>query len=702
MWTLERLESLSKEQRVAIVSSSDRAARVHALKFAAERLAYQPEDQKAAEGKLSDSDGFVARAAAEALAHHEVSSFEHLLKVWDAAPPEDVLRDHAIRMAVRYNFDEALRDGQSFLALIELGEERWRQLARIASVIHDKRAANFLAVYLQRYAESDAAVAEYSAHVARNAEVLALDRDFVEWAKDRAGSNVELSTKLVQALADAPAGDLRAKARPWALEVANALLETSKGDQIGWTAVPVEGKPASESPWVIAARPCADGVYDQAFYYSLPKGEQRTGIYRSGTFEIPAKLSFWCCGHSGFPGKALNDGNYIRLRDATTHAILAESRPPRNDTAQRFEWDLKAATSGRGYLELIDGDTAGAYAWLAVGRFSLAALNPSDTAKKQQLAAEIIGKLKLKDLRPHLATLVASPNTDGAARSAAGQALVALDPDARAAALVLALNEPSIYVGKRARIGYAIIEDADMEYIENLREVMKLAPARLQSAIAEALTGDPAGASALLVLVESGHASPRLLLAPNVSAKLAALKSESLDARVATATAKLPPVSETLDKLLLERRVSFANATPNLEKGLAVFTKHCAGCHQIEGKGSVVGPQLDGIGGRGLERIIEDILDPNRNVDVAFRTTTIRTADGQILSGLFRREEGAQLVFADKEGKEFTLAKDDIDQQQKTNLSLMPANVPEIVPAEEFHDLIAWLLSKRAAASTPQ
>jgi hypothetical protein len=82
---------------------------------------------------------------------------------------------------------------------------------------------------------------------------------------------------------------------------------------------------------------------------------------------------------------------------------------------------------------------------------------------------------------------------------------------------------------------------------------------------------------------------------------------------------------------------------------------------------------------------------------VAFRTTTIRTIDGQILSGLFRREEGAQLVFADKEGKEFTLAKDDIDQQQKTNLSLMPANVPEIVPAEEFHDLIGWLLSKRAA-----
>ena len=77
----------------------------------------------------------------------------------------------------------------------------------------------------------------------------------------------------------------------------------------------------------------------------------------------------------------------------------------------------------QGYVELIDGDTANAYAWLAVGRFSLAALNPSDAAKKQQLAAEIIGKLKLAALRPQLATLVAAPNTDGAARAAIGQAL---------------------------------------------------------------------------------------------------------------------------------------------------------------------------------------------------------------------------------------------------------------------------------------
>jgi putative heme-binding domain-containing protein len=495
----------------------------------------------------------------------------------------------------------------------------------------------------------------------------------------------------------------------WGSELAATMLQNVGREQIGWTAVPLEGKPTSESPWVIAPRPCADGQNDQPFYYSLPKGEQRTGIYRSGSFEIPAKLSFWIAGHSGFPTARLNDGNYVRLRDAATHAILAEARPPRNDTAQRIEWDLtkpiardeeapspQPSPKGRGgYVELIDGDTADAYAWLAVGRFSLAALNPSDTARKQQLAAEIVGKLKLAELRPQLATLVAAPSTDGTARAALGLALVALDPDSRAAALVAALNDPAMPTELRTKMGAAIATDADETYLANLREVMQRAPSRLQTQVAETLAGDAAGAESLLALVEAGQASPRLLLAANVTSKLGTLQSAKLTERVAAATAKLPAVSETLDKLIAERRSAYTQAAPSLERGQTSFTKHCAACHQIAGQGAVVGPQLDGIGGRGLERIIEDVLDPNRNVDVAFRTTTMRLADGRVVTGLFRRAEGTQRIFADNQGKEFTVAADEIDEEQKTALSLMPANVPEIVPAEEFHDLVAFLLSQR-------
>jgi putative heme-binding domain-containing protein len=386
----------------------------------------------------------------------------------------------------------------------------------------------------------------------------------------------------------------------------------------------------------------------------------------------------------------------VRLLDAQTHKILAESRPPRNDTARRYEWNLTEHAGKQGYVELADDDTANAYAWLAVGRFSVEALNPSATPRKQQLAAEIIGTLKLNAFRPHLASLVASPQTDDAARAAIGQALVALAPDSRAAALVAVLNDPAVPAELRPRMGYAITVRSDSEYLDNLREVMKRIPMRLQATLADTLAGDAAGADALVVLAESGHAAPRLLLLPNVKNKLAALKNAEIDSRVSAITAKLPPADAVADALIVERRRNFARATTSLERGEAVFTRHCAACHQLAGKGAVIGPQLDGIGNRGLDRLLEDVLDPNRNVDVAFRTTTLRTTDGRVLSGLVRREENQQLVLAGADGKEYSIAKSDIEEQQKTPLSLMPANVGEIVPADEFFDLVAFLLNQRA------
>jgi putative heme-binding domain-containing protein len=710
MWILERLESLTKDDRVSLASNPDRTVRIHAVKLAAERFAYQPADRDAATARLGDSDAFVARAAAEALARHDIASFEPLLAAWDTAPVDDSLLEHAVRMAVRRNLTSSLSpEGYVPGVFSSLTEKRHRQLAQIASLIPNDQAAAYVAYHLQTYPESDDVVANYVPHVARYVVVLPHNRDFVQWAKARAGDNLDLAAKLSLSLATGADSNVRSKARPWATEVARELLANDRNDIIGWTAVPVEGKPASENPWVIAPRRCADGVNDQPFFYSLPKGEQRTGIYRSAAFKIPAKLSFWCAGHSGFPGQPLNDGNYVRLRDAKSHAVLAEARPPRNDVAQLVEWDLSkiaptppaplpqgARGERSGYVELVDDDTAGAYAWLAVGRFSLAGLNPTDTARKQQLAAEIVGKLKLAALRPKLAELVSADRTDDAARAAIGQALVALAPDSRAAALVAALGAPEIGAELRLSIGSALAERADEKYVTNLRDVMKLAPSRLQTTLAETLAGDAAGAGALLTLVESGHASPRLLLAPSVSAKLAALADANVDERVSAAAVRLPPANEVLDKLIVERLAGFARATPDLARGEAAFTKHCAACHQIAGKGAVVGPQLDGIGGRGLARIVEDVLDPNRNVDVAFRTTTLRLADGRVLSGLFRRADGGQLVFADNQGKEFTVAKVEISQEQKTALSLMPANVPEIVPADEFNDLVAWLLSQRA------
>ena len=78
-----------------------------------------------------------------------------------------------------------------------------------------------------------------------------------------------------------------------------------------------------------------------ALISSLPGGEIEMGIYRSPAFEIPAKLSFWLAGHNGEPQTPDARRNLVRLVDASTGEVLRDAYPPRNDVAQRIEWDLK-------------------------------------------------------------------------------------------------------------------------------------------------------------------------------------------------------------------------------------------------------------------------------------------------------------------------------------------------------------------------
>jgi putative heme-binding domain-containing protein len=157
----------------------------------------------------------------------------------------------------------------------------------------------------------------------------------------------------------------------------------------------------------------------------------------------------------------------------------------------------------------------------------------------------------------------------------------------------------------------------------------------------------------------------------------------------------LPPADEARDKLILERRTGFNGERTSLEEGLKSYVQYCAPCHQLDGVGAIVGPQLTGIGDRGVDRLCEDILDPNRNVDHAFRQTMITMKDGESLAGLFRREEGELLVLADSAGKEVTVKKADVGEKRELDASLMPDNFGEVISPGDFNNLLAYLLSKR-------
>ena len=155
----------------------------------------------------------------------------------------------------------------------------------------------------------------------------------------------------------------------------------------------------------------------------------------------------------------------------------------------------------------------------------------------------------------------------------------------------------------------------------------------------------------------------------------------------------MAPPSREIQNLIDQRRANFDLSKASATSGEKVFTLNCRPCHQIDNAGTVVGPQLDGAGGRGLERLLEDVLDPNRNVDPAFHTTLVSLRDGDVVSGLFRREEGEAIVLANGAGKEVSVPKKDIVERRDSTTSLMPENFGEVIPPPDFNDLMAFLLA---------
>ena len=97
-----------------------------------------------------------------------------------------------------------------------------------------------------------------------------------------------------------------------------------------------------------------------------------------------------------------------------------------------------------------------------------------------------------------------------------------------------------------------------------------------------------------------------------------------------------------------------------------------------------------------MDRLVEDIIDPNRNIDVAFHYSIAALKDGRVITGLKRREVDQTVVFATIEGKEIVIQKSEIENQVKVKspASIMPTGFGQAIPASDFRDLLEYLLTE--------
>ena len=330
------------------------------------------------------------------------------------------------------------------------------------------------------------------------------------------------------------------------------------------------------------------------------------------------------------------------------------------------------------------------------------ALLASRKAEDLGVAVEAAREFRLAEVLPQLVELARTATLPEARRAEALAAIVAIDPETSLKFVQAQLDDGTLPLGLRETAAIALANLDRREAIDALLEILPRTPERLQATIAAALARRRDGAEALLAAIEAGKASPRVLQERRVVIGLENAGLVDVPSRVSSLLKELPPADQKIRELLERRREGFDHAQRDPVLGAAVFEKHCVACHELGGKGARIGPQLDGIGSRGVDRLMEDILDPNRNIDQSFRVTNLALQNGQIVTGLLLREEGEVLVLADAEGKEVRLAKANVEDRSTAQISPMPANLVEQIAEPDFYNLIEYLLQQRMTPPTQQ
>jgi putative heme-binding domain-containing protein len=318
----------------------------------------------------------------------------------------------------------------------------------------------------------------------------------------------------------------------------------------------------------------------------------------------------------------------------------------------------------------------------------------SANANEVTAGINLAGSLHMGDAQPRLVSIAGSKAADNQ-RLAAFNSLVSIDATRHVALLGRVLADAAEPAGLRQQTSGILARLNRPEALAQLVAGLPTVPAPLQTIIAGDLLGSREGTECLLDAIAAGKASPRLLREPGIEPRVSRSPFPGVVERAAMLTRGLPPADQRVQELLARKRAAFVLGKPDATLGAKVFEKQCSSCHQLAGKGAKIGPQLDGIGIRGLDRLLEDVLDPNRNVDQAFRLTTLNLKSGQVVSGLLLKEEGEVFVLADAQGKEVRVPKKSVEERTVSPLSPMPANFADQVPEAEFNHLMAFLLTQR-------
>jgi putative heme-binding domain-containing protein len=143
-----------------------------------------------------------------------------------------------------------------------------------------------------------------------------------------------------------------------------------------------------------------------------------------------------------------------------------------------------------------------------------------------------------------------------------------------------------------------------------------------------------------------------------------------------------------------------AQQAPQAGEALFFGKAACESCHEVNGRGGIVGPDLSRAGRLSADALRQKIVDPSANPNPGGRggpsTMVARTKDGKEIRGIRRAEDTFSLLITDTSGKLLRLDKRDLASANVEQKSLMPADFAQRLSESEIQSLVAYLRTQTA------
>ncbi len=127
-------------------------------------------------------------------------------------------------------------------------------------------------------------------------------------------------------------------------------------------------------------------------------------------------------------------------------------------------------------------------------------------------------------------------------------------------------------------------------------------------------------------------------------------------------------------------------------KGRQIYTERCLSCHRAEGQGNALGPDLVTVKTTGKEKLLVNILDPNREVPPQFLAYAIDTKDGESYTGLVVNETPNSVTLRMAFGQEKAVPRSNIKKMESGGQSLMPEGLEAGLTPQDVANLLEFII----------